>query len=369
MNPLIQGKNTTRRWLTTLALLYFGLLPMVRAVNPAPDGCYPSFTTAEGCDALRLLATGAANTGLGWRSLFSNSSGNFNTGVGAGALVLNNGNSNTAVGAAALLLNTVGHDNTANGVSALASDTEGFENTGNGSSALGSNVIGNSNTADGYQALFSNATGTGNTASGVSALFFSNGSDNTALGINAGLSVITANNVICIGANVYGADVSDTCFIGNIFGSTSFGGIPALVNSNGQLGTVTSSRRFKQDIKPMEQASEALLRLKPVTFRYKKEIDRAGVQQFGLVAEDVEKVNPELVVRDKEGKPYSVRYDQVNAMLLNEFLKEHAKVDQLKKDFESKIAEQQKQIEALTAGLQKVSAQLAAESPSLADLN
>src|SRR5207248_7349502 len=136
------------------------------------------------------------------------------------------------------------------------------------------------------------------------------------------------------------------------------------INSSGQLGTAPSSRRFKEEIEPMEQASELLFLLKPVTFHYKKEIDPAGTSQFGLIAEDVEKVNPDLIVRDKENKPYSVRYDQVNAMLLNEFLKEHRKVNQLTKDFESKLAAQQKQIEALAAGLQKVSAQLEATRPA-----
>jgi hypothetical protein len=151
---------------------------------------------------------------------------------------------------------------------------------------------------------------------------------------------------------------SNACYIASIFGQTSASGSPVLINSNNKLGTATSSKRFKEDIKPMDKASEALFSLKPVSFRYKKEIDPAGTSQWGLVAEEVETVNPELVIRDKEGKPYSVRYDQVDAMLLNEFLKEHRKVEQLKKDFESKLAEQQRQIEALTAGLQKVSAQL-----------
>ena len=123
---------------------------------------------------------------------------------------------------------------------------------------------------------------------------------------------------------------------------------------------MTSSARYKDEIKPMAKASEALFALTPVTFRYKKEIDPAGASQLGLVAEDVEKVNPNLVVRDKEGKPYTVRYDQVNAMLLNEFLKEHRKVEELEANF----AWQQKQIEALTAGLQKMSAQLEASQPA-----
>src|SRR5262249_2977823 len=152
--------------------------------------------------------------------------------------------------------------------------------------------------------------------------------------------VITADHVICIGSDVPGADVSNRCFIGQIFGATSSGGTPVFVNSDGQLGTITSSRRFKEEIRPMDKVSEALFALNPVTFRYKKQIDPESTSQLGLVAEEVENVNPDLVVHDKEGRPYSVRYDQVNAMLLNEFLKEHRKVEQL-----------EKQIEALTVGL------------------
>jgi hypothetical protein len=136
------------------------------------------------------------------------------------------------------------------------------------------------------------------------------------------------------------------------------------VNSDGKLGTTVSSRRLKDDIKPMDKTSEAILALKPVTFRYKKDCDPTGIAQFGLVAEDVEKVNPDLVVRDKDGKPYSVRYDQVNAMLLNEFLKEHRKVEELKKNFESKLAEQQNQIKALSSTLERVSARIELSRPA-----
>jgi Chaperone of endosialidase len=148
------------------------------------------------------------------------------------------------------------------------------------------------------------------------------------------------------------AGESNACYIASIFGQTSPSGTAVSINSSGKLGTITSSRRFKDGIKPMDKASEAVFALKPVTFHYKKEIDTAGTSQFGLVAEEVEKVNPDLVVRDKEGKPYSVRYDQVNAMLLNEFLKEHRTVQEQG----ATIARLQKQIDALTAGLQKVSA-------------
>jgi hypothetical protein len=185
------------------------------------------------------------------------------------------------------------------------------------------------------------------------------------LGIGAGFNVTTANSVICIGAD--GQNVSNSCYIGNIFGTTSSGGAAVLVNSDGKLGTATSSRRFKDEIQPMDKTSEALFALKPVTFRYKKEIDPAGTSQLGLVAEDVEKVNPDLVVRDKEGKPYSVRYDQVNAMLLNEFLKEHSTVQELKSVVakqQAAAAQQQKQIDALTASLQKVSMQIEASKPA-----
>src|SRR5262249_33816243 len=145
-------------------------------------------------------------------------------------------------------------------------------------------------------------------------------------------------------------------------------GVGVIVGIDGKLGTVVSSERFKDSVKPMDKVSEAILGLKPVTFRYKKELDPAGIPQFGLVAEDVEKVNPDLVARDGEGKPYTVRYDAVNAMLLNEFLKEHRKVEQQESKIahqDAKIAQQQKQIDALTAGLQKVSAQLELSKPAL----
>jgi hypothetical protein len=149
--------------------------------------------------------------------------------------------------------------------------------------------------------------------------------------------------------------VSNSCYIGNIFGVTSSGGAGVFVNADGKLGTMTSSQRFKEEIRPMDRASEVLHALKPVTFRYKKEIDPQCKSQFGLVAEDVAKVNPDLIVRDKEGKPYSVRYDQVNAMLLNEFLKEHATVQELKKEITALIAtvkQQAAQIEKVSAAVE-----------------
>ena len=357
MNPLIQFKTTILPLFITGVLACFGLLPQTQAVLPPPDGGYPGFNTAEGTNALKNLTTGVGDTAVGWFSLFSNAEGSFNTATGAGALLFNTADRNTATGAAALLSNTIGSGNTANGVVALLNNTEGNGNTANGHGALYFNTTGLQNTAHGLNALYSNTTGDFNTANGVNALFFSTtGSHNIALGSSAGNFVITADNVICIG--LPGADVSNSCYIGQIFGATSPDGIAVFVNSDGKLGTTTSSRRFKNEIQPMDKASEAILALKPVKFHYKS--DNTARPQFGLIAEEVAAVNPDLVVRDKEGKPYSVRYDQVNAMLLNEFLKEHRKNEEQG----ATIAHQQKQIDALTAGLQKVSAQLEASKPA-----
>ena len=249
-----------------------------------------------------------------------------------------------AIGWLTLFTNTAGSRNTAIGDIALYNN-DGDDNTATGVNAIGANTSGASNTAYGYRALE----------------FSTTGSNNVALGAHAGSGVTTASNVICIGANVAGNDVNDSCYIGNIFGDTSSGGTAVFVNSNGRLGTATSSRRFKEEIKPMERASEALFALKPVAFRYKKEIDPAGTPQLGLVAEEVEKVNPDLVVRDKDGKPYSVRYDQVNAMLLNEFLKEHKKVQEQQTtvgQLKSNAAKQEATISELKSDLQTVVARL-----------
>jgi hypothetical protein len=334
-----------------IGILCIGLLHRAQAVVPPPDGGYPGFNTAEGQNALQTLTTGSANTAVGWYSLFSDTTASGNTGVGAGTLLFNTANSNTAVGAAALIFNTIGDQNTAVGVTALRNNTPGVSNTAIGYGALAENVDGNSNTAVGDAALANSI----------------NGSNNVALGNNAGYAHSIGSNNIYIGNLTGTANENDSCYISSIFGQTSTAGIGVLINANGKLGTTTSSRRFKEEIKPMDKSSEALLALKPVIFRYKNEIDSAGTTQFGLVAEDVENVNPDLIVRDKEGKPYSVRYDQVNAMLLNEFLKEHLTVQELKSVVakqEAAAAQQQKQIDALTTGLQKVSAQLETSKPA-----
>jgi hypothetical protein len=313
---------------------------------------------ATGYIALRSNGNGGYNTANGYQALSGNMAGSYNVALGAWALAYNTVSYNTAIGVQALYFNTAGNYNTAIGYQALYGvngNSSGFGNTATGNRALYSNTEGFQNTANGVDALHSNTAGQNNTAIGQGALGSNTtGIVNTALGVSAGSGVTTADNVICIGAGVGGENVSNTCYIGNIFGVTSAGATAVYVNSLGKLGTVVSSLRFKDEIKPMDHASEAILALKPVTFRYKEEIDPARSPQFGLVAEDVEKVNPDLVVRDGEGKVNTVRYEAVNAMLLNEFLKEHHQVQDLK----AIVAEQQKQIEALTAGLQKVCAQV-----------
>jgi hypothetical protein len=362
-----------------LVIGFMAFFPKAEAVLPTPDGCYPNFTTAEGCDALSLLTTGAGNTALGWRSLFLDTTGSFNTGVGGGALALNTADDNTAVGAAALLLNTTGSDNTAFGTDALVFNDSGSFNTANGSFALYSNTTGNSNTAVGDGALGSNTDGFSNTAIGSSALFGNtHGFRNIAVGVLAGSLLTTGSDNINIG-NVGVPSEEETIRIGSEGGQTrtfiaGINGIneggtisPVYINSDGQLGTQapSSSRRFKRDIKPMDQISAAILALKPVTFQYKSDANDAP--QFGLIAEEVAEVNPDLVVRDGNGEIYSVRYDAVNAMLLNEFLKEHRTVrEQARKvqKLEATVAQQQKQIEALNAGLQEVSAQIELSGPA-----
>src|SRR6185312_12363282 len=218
-------------------------------------------------------------------------------------------------------------------------------------------------------------------ANGHAALFNNtSGSNNVAVGRLAGSNLDTGDNNIEIGYNVPGVagesntirigntDITDT-YIRGISGATAAGGVAVFVNGNGKLGTTTSSARFKDEIKPMGKSSEAILALRPVSFRYKKEIDPQGIPQFGLVAEEVEKVNPDLVIREADGRPQTVRYEQVNAMLLNEFLKEHRKVEELKKDFRATVAQLTARLEQQAAQIQKVSAQLEASKPATQVVN
>jgi hypothetical protein len=427
-----------------LALAWFALSPAAQAVTPAPDGGYPGFNTAEGTDALFSLTTGTENTALGLNALRANTTGSGNTATGVNALRFNTtGNFNTATGVYALFSNTTGFNNTATGSSALRFNTTGNFNTATGSAALYSNTTGSGNTATNYLALKNNTTGSNNTAYGGAALKLSNGSGNTAIGAHAlfnnatadlntaygwgalqgnttgrsnialgaaaGRNLTTGSNNIDIVVNAVpeeeetansvpaaaviqsntiriGKGTHANTFIAGISGVTVAGGVGVIIDSSGHLGRVVSSERFKDEIKPMDKASEAILALKPVTFRYKHDLDPEGIPQFGLVAEQVEKVNPALVARDEQGKVYTVRYEAVNAMLLNEFLKQHRKVEEQgrklrelevmiaeqRKSFQARItkleatvAHQRKEMEALTASLKEQAAQIQKVSDQL----
>jgi hypothetical protein len=335
--------------------------------------------------ALYSNTTGNEDTANGYQALYSNITGVDNTATGSQALYSNTGNYNTATGSEALYYNTIGEDNVATGDQALFFNTTGHDNTATGDEAMAFNTTGIYNTANGEAALFNNTTGNSNTAYGIFALGnVTTGISNIAIGADGGCKLTTGNANIAIG-NPGVAGESHTIRIGDVGTETNCSGftlaahtatyIAGIANAmvsgspvyidttTSQLGLQSSSERFKDAIAPMANASEPLFSLRPVTFVYKKNIDQKGIQQFGLVAEDVEKVDRDLVVRDAEGKVLTVRYDAVNAMLLNEFLKEHQKVEQLTKDFELKLAEQQRQIQQLTAGLEQVSAQLQLRKP------
>jgi hypothetical protein len=365
MIRLTQFKNATiLPVLIALTLVCFALLPQARAA--CQKGCLTNENTVLGDDALLNNTTGFENTAVGFNALLSNTTGLQNTAMGFSALWSNiDGFGNTATGLNPLHDNTIGNANTANGANALFHNTSGDNNTAIGFIALLANTTGFDNTANGASALNMNTTGFDNTANGNNALLLNRtGSDNIALGASAGQNLTTGSHNIYIGnfggsndesgkIRIGKAGGQNTTFIAGISGANVPDGVGVIVGMNGKLGTVVSSARFKDEIEPMDKASEAILALKPVTFHYKHELDPAGTPQFGLVAEDVEKLNPALVARDEQGKPYTVRYEAVNAMLLNEFLKEHRKVEQL-----------ERQVAALTAGLQKVSAQLDASKPA-----
>jgi len=380
------GFFNTANGLSALESNTTGILNTANGVSALRFNTTGFNNTANGVAALGLNTTGNSNTASGSYALERNDTGSFNTATGMFALQHNNiGGSNTATGFHALWDNTTGGSNTADGVNALTRNTNGQFNTAAGVNALTSNTAGSSNTANGLNALGSNNTGNNNTAQGANALVSNtSGNSNIALGVGGGGNLTTGDNNIDIGnagvageANTIRIGTQGTqtkTFIAGISGTTVAGGVGVIVGANGKLGTVVSSGRYKDEIEPMGKASEAILELKPVTFRYKRELDPDGILQFGLVAEQVEKVNPDLVARDEEGKAYTVRYDQVNAMLLNEFLKEHRKVEALEAKMvqqQSTNADQRKAIQALSADLkeqatqiQKVSAQLEASKPA-----
>jgi Chaperone of endosialidase len=398
MYPSIKVRTTTppasnskihsflRRALFFVPALFvcFALSPIARALVPPPDGGYLSGNTAEGTGALSSLAplargigfAGIDNTALGYQALYHNATSDFNTATGYQALYNNTddnpggvlGGRNTADGYQALFHNISGGGNTAIGGVALYKNTNASRNTAVGDGALFSNSDADGNTAIGHSALFSNSSGTVNTAVGISALENTTGTANIALGVGAGFNLTMGDFNIDIG-NFGVAGESRTIRIGQALDPNGVGqtrtfiagitGVLVLgdavhVSSSGQLGILTSSKRFKDEIKPMDKASEAVLALKPVTFHYKKELDPEGIPQFGLVAEDVEKVSPALITRDADGKPYAVRYEAINAMLLNEFLKEHQKVQKQQEEIDTLRAE----LKAQRALIQNVSARL-----------
>ena len=381
-----------RGFLIPIGLALFALAPAPRAfaVSPPPDGGYPGNNTAEGTSALFSLTSGVSNTALGSQALYHNTTGNFNTATGFRALYSNtSGVQNTATGGNALSSNTIGNYNTADGVNALFANTIGSKNTASGLRALFGNSSGSENTAVGVSALAANDTGSQNTAVGFKTLLNNmGGNHNIALGHEAGSLVggmfnprdnnieignagdFFDNNTIRVG------DVQTRTFIAGISGAPVVGDT-VVVDANGQLGTATSSARFKKEIKPMDKTSEAILALKPVSFEYKS--DPKGTRQFGLIAEDVAKVNPDLVTRDRNGEIYSVRYEAVNVMLLNEFLKQHkafleeqrkvreqeaaitqleSTVAQQQKDFPATVEQLNRRLDEQASQIQKVSEQI-----------
>jgi trimeric autotransporter adhesin len=419
-NPCSRTK-LTELIIASLVFTCFALSFKAQAVSPPPDGGYPNNNTAEGDSALLSLTTGTDNTAIGFDAVFSNTSGGGNTAIGSQALyntttgpyntaigfdalysnttgggntasgtkalLLNTtGSNNTATGGAALYNNTTGENNTASGYNALANNSSGGYNTAHGDNALFGNTIGVANMASGYGALYLNTTGIVNTATGYQALFNNTtGNNNIALGASAGNNLTVGSNNIDIGnAGVAGESAiirigttgtQAKTFLAAVRGVIVTGGTAVVVNATGQLGVKASSARFKEGIKSMDRASEAILSLQPVTFRYKKTLDPSAQPQFGLVAEQVAKVDPDLVVSDEKGKPFSVRYEEVNAMLLNEFLKEHRKVEEQtrrQQDLQATIAqqqstnaEQQKEIQNLTATLKEQAAQIQKVSDQL----
>ena len=368
-----------RQWLFGALQQHHRQLQHRQRLSALDSNTTGDYNTAAGRGALQHNTNGDSNTATGTNALESNTTGGYNTATGDSALAFNTiGSYNIATGPGVLESNTTGSYNLANGYLALYSNTTGVFNMGNGAGALYKNRTGNSNVAEGLHALYNNTTGGSNIAIGTSAgTNPTTGSANIDIG-NAG--VAGESHTIRIGTQ----GTQTIAYMAGIRGVAVPGGVGVMIGSNGKLGTVVSSARFKEMIEPMDKASEAILSLKPVTFQYKKEWDPEGIRQYGLVAEEVEKWRPANRA-DEKGKPYSVRYEAINAMLLNEFLKEHhgtrieiychstgshyhaAKdhaLAQQQKDSQATAPPQQKQIDALTAGLQKVSAQLEATKPA-----
>jgi hypothetical protein len=346
-----------------------------------------SHNTAVGSAALFRDTTGEQNTALGWSALLNNTTGFENTAAGTSALYANTtGSLNTAFGSGALDNNTTAYYNTAVGWAALGSNTTGSSNTAVGNSSMGHNTTGSfntalgqealetfdgadANTAVGQRALVVDTSGGSNTAIGRNALSFNTtGSANIAVGAGAGQGIVAGSNNVDVGNAAPGdesgiirigtAGTHTAAFIAGIDGATSASGIAVLVNASGALGTTTSSLRFKEDVEEMGEASGDLMRLRPVTFHYKPAYDDGShLLQYGLIAEEVANVYPELVQYDRDGRPQAVRYHFVNAMLLNEVQKQHREIEALR----SRAAEVdalQSEVRALKAALARLEARL-----------
>jgi len=294
----------------------------------ATVGC---FNTAFGFNALTLNTTGSSNTASGTNALANNTGGTYNTATGRSTLLSNtNGEDNTGTGANALASNTTGSSNTANGSGALFLNITGANNTATGAGALLANNTGNENTATGVDALSYNTSGMRNTAVGRNALLQSTGNKNIGIGFQAGVSLVNGNNNIYIG-NQGNGDEFQTIRIGTAQAQTFIAGVGTapvsgaivMVDSGtGQLGIgPPSSARYKQDIEPMGNRSSGMLQLRPVTFTYRGET--SGTAHYGLVAEEVAAVYPELVIRSATGEVQTVKYHELIPMLLNELQREH----------------------------------------------
>ncbi len=350
-----------------------------------------SRNSAAGAQALSANTTGSQNSAMGAEALGANTEGDNNSALGGQALGSNTtGFDNSAVGFGALGDNTTGTNNSAVGVNALGDNTEGLLNVAIGHSALRLNTTGAVNSAVGVNALADNTTGGGNSAAGLDALrhnteghqnaalglsaLSSNttGDRNVAVGVNAGTNQTTGNdNIYLANPGVAGetgqikigtVNTHTQAQIAGIHGATSADGTAVFVNASGTLGTATSSARFKRDVRDMGAASDLVMKLRPVTFRYREEavgVDETQAPQYGLIAEEVAEVAPELVAPDLEGRPYSVKYHVLPALLLNELQEqERANAAQQRKiDAQSRlIAEQREAIVALTGRVERLEA-------------
>ena len=368
MKKLKFTRTALKLIVASIALIFCGLAHAQNTETATGTGALASdptsttdVNTADGYDALNVNTPkkGMANTAVGYEALSSNTIGHDNMAAGNLALGHNtSGVENTASGAYALYSNTYGGENTANGYGALVLNTSGGANTASGESALEKNTSGGANTASGASALELNTTGSNNTAVGYDALGANTtGTSNIAIGTLAGIYIVDGTDNIEIGALGLRADTKtirlgkqgtqNKTIIAGIYGETAASGVEVFIGSNGQLGTMTSSAKFKRNIHDMGSVSDALMALRPVTFQYKTDLDPTGTPQFGLIAEEVEKVNPDLVARDADHHIYTVRYEAVNAMLLNEFQKQHATIAEQEKtitDQKTHAADQDKTI-------------------------